>query len=159
MIISSISPEQRTALHSRFWSACDMSKGPYSCWHWKHARGPRGYGKFKFEGRSYAAHRVSFCISTNCDISTESICHSCDVPSCVNPSHLWSGTHQDNMADMARKKRSSGSTTFRVTADMAQQMLALCKQGQSQSDVARKYEVSRSTVYDIVHGRYKWRDL
>jgi hypothetical protein len=39
---------------------------------------------------------------------TEFACHSCDVPACINPEHLWVGSHADNMGDAARKKRLSG---------------------------------------------------
>lgn|SRR5574339_344391 len=35
----------------------------------------------------------------------QEICHKCDRRGCINPSHLFQGTHSDNMKDARRKGR------------------------------------------------------
>lgn len=93
----------------RFWGHVDKVSSPYECWLWTKGKSTRGYGQVSFHGRHMRANRVAW-ILTHGDIPDDMIvCHNCpggDNPSCVNPAHLWLGTHKDNAIDRERKGRS-----------------------------------------------------
>jgi hypothetical protein len=92
-------------LEDRFWSKADRSGGPDACWLWMGARDLRGYGRFAFEGRNAHAHKVALLLSGATFPVRAYACHHCDVKACVNPRHLYVGTHQTNMRDMAARGR------------------------------------------------------
>ncbi len=73
------------------------------CWIWT-ASGDR-YGTVYFDGRNRRAHRVVYGILVGQVPEGMELLHRCDVGLCVNPHHLFIGTHADNMADMVRKGR------------------------------------------------------
>lgn len=67
------------------------------CWEW--TGGKHGlYGRYGDE----FAHRLSYRVFVNAIPKGLFICHKCDNPLCVNPQHLYVGTHQDNMDDRMR---------------------------------------------------------
>lgn len=74
------------------------------CWVWTGARNKANYGQFKFVGRQVGAHRLSWFISYG-RWPTPCCLHRCDNPACVRPTHLFEGTHQDNMDDKVAKGR------------------------------------------------------
>lgn len=75
------------------------------CWLWTAAATKQGYGVFNMDGSGIGAHRASW-IMENGDIPDGlCVCHKCDVPSCVNPEHLFLGTYKENTQDMIRKGR------------------------------------------------------
>ena len=83
---------------------------PYSpelgnCWHWKGFKNRQGYGEFFFNGKKRSAHRCSWRIFNGEIPDGLFVCHSCDNPSCVNPSHLFIGSAKDNSRDMVLKGR------------------------------------------------------
>ncbi len=86
------------------------------CWEWQQAcekefggRRRRGYSvaKYTINGKrtKISGHRLSYLAFVGNITSDLFVCHTCDVPWCVNPHHLFLGTHQDNMDDMIRKGR------------------------------------------------------
>lgn len=84
------------------------------CWNWTACRNSKGYGKFTVGSkipsnqnpmRKVLAHRWSFQFHRGDFDKALLICHNCDNPSCVNPSHLFVGTATDNMQDALRKGR------------------------------------------------------
>ena len=83
-----------------------MSGGPDACWLWTGYIDKDGYGRFKNTGTTWLAWEY-----TNGSRNGLHVLHNCpgrDNPACCNPKHLWLGTHQDNMADMAAKGTRKG---------------------------------------------------
>ena len=80
------------------------------CWEWTHALDQRGYGFIHAERGMEKAHRYSWRIHFGEIPVGEGyhgtcVCHHCDNPACVNPSHLFLGSMQDNVDDMMAKGR------------------------------------------------------
>lgn len=67
-----------------------------------------GYGQIDFADGTARAHRVAWELANGRPVPEGMIvCHTCDVPCCVNPAHLWVGTINDNNRDCASKGRFS----------------------------------------------------
>lgn len=130
------------------------------CWIWSGAK-HRGYGQMLVKRRgkqkNLRAHRVSWELHNGLIDDGLSVCHKCDVPSCVNPDHLFLGTHAENMADMALKGRNltggareCQSKAKKLTVEAVDFILASNMTG---VELARMFDVSQPMISMIRRGK------
>lgn len=75
------------------------------CWEWQGAKTATGYGRLKFKGEAWMAHRLMYTLTKGDIPKGMVVLHSCDNPCCINPEHLSVGTQKDNMDDCKSKGR------------------------------------------------------
>ena len=92
-------------LLSRFQSYISPIPDAKGCQLWNGPRWSHGYGTFNIGQKKFLAHRVSWVIHNGEIPNKLFVLHRCDVKVCVNPKHLFLGTHTDNAKDRALKGR------------------------------------------------------
>lgn len=146
------------SLKERFLSHVQISENLNDCWVWKGSDNGRGYGKFEINKRHCRAHRVSFELFVGPIPENLCVCHSCDNPGCVNPSHLFLGTRQENMDDKVRKNRQSRirgekQGLHKLTEELVYQIREMLEQGHSQRKIAKMFGVSQGAIFFIKSGK------
>lgn len=154
----------RRPVADRFWARVER-RGPSECWLWTGHRNNMGYGLIGVgnlidKTKTMAlVHRVSWEIHNGPISDGLWVLHRCDTPLCVNPSHLFLGTHLDNMRDQAAKgRRPSGESAHgaKLTDDDVRAIrVALSVGNEKQSVVGQRFGVSQSVISQISTGK-KW---
>ncbi len=143
------------------------TESPTGCWIFNGKKHDSGYGRITgvVDGRKrdFYAHRVAHELWIGpLAGSGEVVCHSCDIPACINPAHLFSGTVADNSADMVAKRRNPNGERSPVAvlsdADV-DQIRALYSTGlYTQKEIATAYGVTRQHVSKLALFQSRWNE-
>ena len=138
-----------------------FEKHENGCWIWNAARRPTGYGVFNFNGKPTTASRVSYILYRGVDPGKLFVCHTCDEPSCVNPSHLFLGTNLDNVNDRISKDRPAGRYSTLTESHYLEVKQYLADNSElSIREIARRLGLNRCTVQRIANNKFtmKFKD-
>lgn len=148
---------RETPVMERFWSKVNKTN---DCWIWIGQRTKKGgygrilikleYKKFKI----YRAHRFIFEKVNGAIPDGVLVCHKCDNPACVRPSHLFLGTPKQNTDDMKRKLRHEFGEkhhSARLSTKEVSEIRKKCSTGRfTQREVAREYGIGDSHLSQIL---------
>lgn len=123
------------------------------CWLWDASTTRGGYGQYWRGRERWRAHRLSFWIYVGDIPPGKLVCHRCDVPSCVNPDHLWIGSDRDNVLDTIRKGRRvvrvSGGEKHNWSKLTARDVVAIRADPRTTGEIARAFGVSLGNIRAI----------
>lgn len=147
-----VPPPPYATIADAFWKYCG-SAGPSECWEWQGVIQKSGYGELYYKGHKYYAHRVCWEIHNGPIPDGLYVCHECDNRKCTNISHLWLGTHLDNVADMISKGRNPRGESHH-SAKLKQSDVLIIRSdkanGATYAELAERYGVTPSAIQGVV---------
>lgn len=128
------------------------------CWLWTGAVVSDGYGTISIDGKHRLAHRYSYEYFKGPIPDKMFVCHSCDIPSCINPDHLSLGTPKDNIQDSLKKNRFVVGERCKNTKITDEQALDIKSGRISRHEFAELYGITYQTASNIASGR-SWKHI
>ena len=166
---STTKPLDVDKLRERFWGKV-ATGAPDECWPWLAYRRPFGYGQFTLSqaemayvganSRNAVASRVACALTYGPRPQGVHALHSCDNPSCCNPSHLRWGSHTDNMRDAVKRRRllfDENHHQAKLTDEQVAEVIRRARSGERVVDLAAEYDAGVRTIYGWLAGRGRGR--
>lgn len=157
--------------HAKYKSIKDKIEGNIEistngCWNWVGTKRGQSsgvyYGGTNIGRKSMLAHRASYELYIDKIPEGMLVCHKCDNPRCVNPEHLFLGTHLDNGRDMSQKNRGTNgekSANSKLTSNQVMEIRFAGKlRNMRQKDIAYVFGVSEKAVHKIINNK-TWKHL
>jgi len=129
----------------QFWNRVTIEES--GCWHWNGTIHPKGYGYVSIDGKSLRCNRVSYEFFNGPIPPGLCVLHSCDNRRCVNPNHLRLGTDADNGKEAAMKNRMRHT----LTLDQVREIRRLRIEGFKHFEIAKMFNIARSTATRIIN--------
>lgn len=128
------------------------------CWLWKTGKTGKGYGAYRPPGgKTMLAHRYSWELTYGKSLPSDVfLCHTCDNPCCVNPSHLVPGSCADNLKDAANKDRMAfglRNANARYDRKLIESVIARRENGETLSSISRDTGMSMTHISDVCRGK------
>lgn len=154
---------------ARFWSKVDKN-GPTQphmespCWNWTAGIFKDGYGQFGAARKPHRTHRLAWTLVNGTIPQGICVCHRCDVPTCVNPSHLFLGTSAENTADRESKGRGQPPRgEVHGLAKLTDATVISIREiyaagGTTQAALASRFSVEQCLI-SLVVNRKRWKHL
>lgn len=158
-IVNKVGIYKRKTAIERFWNKVKKTK---NCWWWTGTRLKKGYGQFRIGKKKMQAHRYSWELHKGKIPKDMFVCHTCDNHYCVNPKHLWLGSHSDNMKDMINKgrgvdNRGENNGQSKLTKKQIVKIRRLYDTGKYlHRELAKRFLVSKSNIGLIIR-KQRWK--
>jgi NUMOD4 motif/HNH endonuclease len=135
------------------------------CWLWTGEVNGAGYGYFNLFNKRWISSRASYHALVDPVPDELVVCHHCDMPSCINPQHLFLGTHKDNSQDMLKKGRNKtpgmrGEALGhnKLTEAKVLEIRKLLSDGVKGSEIAKIMGVSNAAISRVKLNQY-WKHV
>lgn len=137
------------------------------CWMWcgsksSNAGRPKAkqYGEVWVHHKLMRVHRVTAALQLSFDLDpNKCVCHTCDVPLCFNPAHLFIGTRAENNKDKSRKGRSSYGAKSNKTELSEEKLVAIFIErhinGKGVREIGRLFKMPHTTISNLLLGK-RW---
>ncbi len=144
----------------RFWDYVDK-QDLSGCWVWTGAIKTDGYGQIRISRKNYQVHRIAYELIRGVIPDGLLVCHHCDNKPCVNPHHLFLGTHWDNAHDALKKGRLAIGERIaqsKLSKEDVVEIRRLSKLGLKRCVLGKIFKINESTVSKIVL-RKRWAHI
>lgn len=157
-----ISPRRRSSARVAEDFLAKLKRNSNGCLEWTGGKTQRGYGSITFWNITVRTSQFAFAIFWG-HPATGCVLHHCDNPICCDPSHLFDGSHLDNMRDRLQKgrydtvPRGMAVNTAKLTPDQVLAMRGMFGK-KTDTQLASEFRITPSAVRLIRIGR-NWKHI